>query len=158
PLISVLDQAGKINARGGPYAGLDRYEARKRIVADLSALGLLVSEKDHVLPLRRCTRCETVVEPFFSIQWFVKIQPLAARALEAVETGRVVFVPEQWKKTYFEWMRNIHDWCISRQLWWGHRIPAWYCEDGHITVARETPAACSACGKGALHQEEDVLD
>jgi valyl-tRNA synthetase len=158
PLIAILDEAGRVNANGGPYAGLDRFEARKRVLADLDARGLLISERDHVLPLRRCARCDTIVEPHFSKQWFVKIAPLAAPALEVVENGTIGFVPELWKKTYYEWMRNIHDWCISRQLWWGHRIPAWYCGNGHITVAREAPESCATCASPALRQEDDVLD
>jgi valyl-tRNA synthetase len=158
PLVSILDEQGRINANGGPYEGLDRFEARERVLADLEAQGLLIGVREHQLALRRCGRCETVVEPFYSRQWFVKIESLAKPALEAVETGAIAFVPDQWKKTYFEWMRNIHDWCISRQLWWGHRIPAWYCAAGHVTVAHETPDACAACGARPLVQDEDVLD
>ena len=158
PLVSILDEQGRINANGGPYAGLDRFEARERVLGDLEARGLLIGVRDHQLALRRCGRCETVVEPFYSKQWFVKIESLAKPALEAVETGAIAFVPDQWKKTYFEWMKNIHDWCISRQLWWGHRIPAWYCGAGHVTVARETPTVCAACGARPLVQDEDVLD
>jgi valyl-tRNA synthetase len=158
PLISVMDEGARINEKGGRYAGLDRFEARKKILADLEAQGLLVGSKEHTLPLRRCDRCDTIVEPFFSWQWFVKMESLARPALEVVRNGGVEFVPEAWKKTYYEWMTKIHDWCISRQLWWGHRIPAWYCADGHMTVARETPSACATCSKKELRQEEDVLD
>src|SRR5262245_25202019 len=158
PLISVLDEAARVNANGGRYQGLDRFEARKKILSDLEAQGLLVSSKEHTLPLRRCDRCDTIVEPYFSWQWFVRMETLAAPALEVVQSGTIRFVPEAWKKTYYEWMTKIHDWCISRQLWWGHRIPAWYCADGHLTVARETPSACGTCGKKDLRQEEDVLD
>ncbi len=158
PAITVLTEDGKISAEGGPYAGLDRFEARKKIVEDLRAAGLLVSVKDHSVALAVCDRCGTVLEPRLSTQWFVAIASLAAPALEAVEQGTIEIVPPLWKKTYYEWMRHIHDWCISRQLWWGHRIPAWYCADGHITVAREAPAACGTCGKGGLRQDEDVLD
>src|SRR5262245_25255805 len=158
PLLSVMDEAARINDKGGRYAGLERFEARKKILTDLEAQGLLLGSKEHTLPLRRCDRCDTIVEPFFSWQWFVRMSTLALPALEVVQNGRIEFVPESWKKTYYEWMTKIHDWCISRQLWWGHRIPAWYCPDGHLTVARETPTACGTCGKKDLRQEEDVLD
>jgi valyl-tRNA synthetase len=159
PSINVMDETAHINAEGGAYAGLDRYEARKRILADLEAQGLLVTAKDHVSSIGKCDRCKTVVEPRLSTQWFVKIQPLADKAIAAVEQGYIRFTPEQYAKTYFEWMRNIHDWCISRQLWWGHRIPAWHCRTcKQITVARETPAQCSHCGSADLEQEKDVLD
>ncbi len=160
--IVVMDETAHMNEAAGAYAGLDRYEARKRILADLEAQGLLFAVKDHVNAIGKCDRCKTVVEPRLSTQWFIKIQPLADKAMEAVESGAIRFTPEQYKKTYFEWMRNIHDWCISRQLWWGHRIPAWHCADcKEITVARETPAACSHCGspgRPKLTQETDVLD
>ena len=157
--IAVMDETAHMNAEAGIYAGLDRYEARKRILADLEAQGLLVGVKDHVNSIGKCDRCKTVVEPRLSMQWFIQIQPLADKAIEAVESGAIRFTPEQYKKTYFEWMRNIHDWCISRQLWWGHRIPAWHCADCRgITVARETPSACAHCGKMKLTQETDVLD
>ncbi len=157
--IAVMNETAHMNAEAGIYAGLDRYEARKRILADLEAQGLLVGIKDHVNSIGKCDRCKTVVEPRLSTQWFIRIQPLADKAIEAVESGAIHFTPEQYKKTYFEWMRNIHDWCISRQLWWGHRIPAWHCADcREITVARDTPAACSHCGSTKLTQETDVLD
>jgi valyl-tRNA synthetase len=158
--ISVIDETGHMNAAAGAaYAGLDRYEAREKILADLQAQGLLVRVKEHVHSIGKCDRCKTVVEPRLSMQWFIRIQPLADKAIEAVEAGAIRFTPEQYKKTYFEWMRNIHDWCISRQLWWGHRIPAWQCEEcGGITVARETPASCSKCGGARIEQESDVLD
>jgi valyl-tRNA synthetase len=159
PSINVMDDTGHINAEGGAYAGLDRYIARKKVVADLEAQGLLAGIKDHISNVGHCDRCKTVVEPRLSTQWFVKIQPLADRAIEAVEKGHIKFTPEQYAKTYFEWMRNIHDWCISRQLWWGHRIPAWHCSACHkITVARTEPAACAHCGSGKITQETDVLD
>src|SRR5271170_2859786 len=159
PSINVMDETAHINAEGGAYAGLDRYAARKRILADLEAQGLLGVVKDHVNSIGICDRCKTVVEPRLSTQWFVKIQPLADKAIAAVEQGYIRFTPEQYAKTYFEWMRNIHDWCISRQLWWGHRIPAWHCRTcKQITVARETPAKCSHCGSAELEQEKDVLD
>ena len=159
PSIVVMDETAHMNAEAGVYAGLDRYEARKRILADLEQQGLLVAVRDYVNSIGKCDRCKTVVEPRLSTQWFIKIQPLADKAIEAVETGAIRFMPEQYKKTYFEWMRNIHDWCISRQLWWGHRIPAWHCANcREITVARDTPAACSHCGNEKLTQETDVLD
>jgi valyl-tRNA synthetase len=159
PSIVVMDETAHMNAEAGSYAGLDRYEARKRILADLEQQGLLAGVRDHVNSIGKCDRCKTVVEPRLSTQWFIKIQPLADKAIEAVETGAIRFTPEQYKKTYFEWMRNIHDWCISRQLWWGHRIPAWHCADcREITVARETPKVCAHCGSAKLTQETDVLD
>ncbi|HVJ08287.1 MAG TPA: valine--tRNA ligase [Acidisarcina sp.] len=159
PSINVMDETGHMNSAAGDYAGLDRYEARKRILQQLEAQGLLVSVKDHVNAVGKCDRCKTVVEPRLSLQWFIKIQPLADKAIEAVEKGYIKFTPEQYSKTYFEWMRNIHDWCISRQLWWGHRIPAWHCLICHkITVARDVPTACVHCGSDTLEQETDVLD
>jgi valyl-tRNA synthetase len=159
PSINIMDDHGRINAEGGVYAGLDRYEARKKIVADLEAAGLLVGIKDHTLNVGICDRCKTTVEPRLSTQWFIKIKPLADRAIEVVEKGHIKFTPDQYKKTYLNWMENIHDWCISRQLWWGHRIPAWHCADCRkVTVARETPTACQHCKSAKLTQETDVLD
>ena len=159
PRISVMDERGLMNAEAGPYAGRDRFEARKGIVEQLTAEGLLVKTEAYQVPLGHCQRCKTVVEPRLSRQWFVKTKPLAEPAIAAVEDGRIVFVPESWSKTYFEWMRNIHDWCISRQLWWGHRIPAWTCgECQELIVAREDPERCTRCGSGRLAQEKDVLD
>src|SRR6476661_1816822 len=157
--INVMDDQARINENGGPYKGLDRYEAREKILRDLEELGLLAGIKDHTLAIGKCDRCKTIVEPRLSTQWFIKIQPLADRAIEAVEKGEIKFTPENYAKTYFEWMRNIHDWCISRQLWWGHRIPAWHCQAcSHITVARTAPAACEKCGGAKLTQDNDVLD
>jgi valyl-tRNA synthetase len=154
-----MDDQARINENGGPYKGLDRYEAREKILRDLEELGLLAGIKDHTLAIGKCDRCKTIVEPRLSTQWFIKIQPLADRAIEAVEKGEIKFTPENYAKTYFEWMRNIHDWCISRQLWWGHRIPAWHCQGcSHITVARTAPAACEKCGGNMLTQDNDVLD
>ncbi len=156
-MVSVMDEGAVMTAAAGAYAGLDRYEARKRLVADLERDGVLVRTEPHTLALGRCYRCQTPVEPYLSLQWFVKIQPLAEPAIAAVRDGRTRFVPSHWEKTYFAWMENIHDWCISRQLWWGHRIPAWYCDACDKTiVAREDPPACS-CG-GTLRQDPDVLD
>lgn len=157
--INIMDEAGHMNAEAGAYVGLDRYQARKRVLADLEAQELLVATKPHTNSVGKCDRCKTTVEPRLSTQWFLKIQPLADRAIEAVEQGHIRFTPEQYGKTYFEWMRNIHDWCISRQLWWGHRIPAWHCADCQkITVARETPTVCQHCQSTQLKQETDVLD
>jgi valyl-tRNA synthetase len=159
PKIQVIDENGVMTAAAGPYAGLDRFEARRRVLEDLEAQGALAKTEDYALNLGRCQRCKTVVEPLISTQWFVKTKPLAEKAIEAVESGRIVFIPANWSKTYFEWMYNIRDWCISRQLWWGHRIPAWHCgECREIVVAREAPAACPRCGSGRLEQDPDVLD
>ncbi len=159
PSINVMDPTGHINQQGGPYAGLDRYAARKAIVADLEAQGLLAGIRDHVHNVGHCDRCKTVVEPRLSTQWFVKIQPLADKAIQAVKEGHIRFTPEQYEKTYSNWMENIHDWCISRQLWWGHRIPAWHCAAcGHITVSRQDPTACAKCASPSITQETDVLD
>ena len=157
--IQVIGEDGVMLAAAGKYAGLDRFEARKQVLADLSALGALVKTEDYALNIGKCARCGTVVEPLVSTQWFVKTKPLAEKAIEAVETGSIVFVPANWSKTYFEWMYNIRDWCISRQLWWGHRVPAWHCRECHeIIVAREAPAACGRCGSAELEQDTDVLD
>ena len=159
PAINIMDERAVLNENAGPYAGQDRFEARERIVARLQDEGLLVKTVPHQVPLGRCQRCKTVVEPRLSAQWFVKTTPLAEPAIQAVEDGRIVFVPESWSKTYFEWMRNIRDWVISRQLWWGHRIPAWTCGAcGELVVAREEPGRCPKCGGGELVQEQDVLD
>ena len=159
PSINVMDSTGHINAEGGVYAGLDRYAARKKIVADLEEQDLLAAVKDYTNNIGHCDRCKTVVEPRLSTQWFIKIQPLADRAIEAVKSGAIRFTPEQYEKTYSNWMENIHDWCISRQLWWGHRIPAWHCAACHkITVARIDPTACTHCGSSHITQETDVLD
>jgi len=156
---SVIGEDAKITADGGPYQGLDRTEARKRILADLEAQGLLTRTQHFAHKVGHCQRCHTVVEPLLSTQWFVKIKPLADPAIAAVEQGRTEFVPSNWAKTYFEWMRNIRDWCISRQLWWGHRIPAWYCDGcGEIIVSRTDPARCPKCSSSNLRQDEDVLD
>ncbi|MFT3916790.1 MAG: valine--tRNA ligase [Anaeromyxobacteraceae bacterium] len=157
-MITVIGFDGRMTAAAGPLAGVGRFEARKQVKALLAEQGLDRGTKPHVLPLGRCQRSQTVLEPLLSDQWYVKIAPLARPAIEAVEQGKTSFVPESWTNTYMAWMRNIHDWCISRQLWWGHQIPAWYCPDGHVTVARETPSACAFCGKAELRQDQDVLD
>jgi valyl-tRNA synthetase len=159
PQINVMDERARMNANAGPYAGLDRFEARKRVLADLQEQGFLVGEKDHTLSLGKCERCGTIVEPRLSEQWFIKIKPLADRAREAVESGEITIVPENYRTIYLNWMNNIHDWCVSRQLWWGHRIPAWTCSGcKEVIVAREAPSACTKCGGAKLEQVTDVLD
>jgi valyl-tRNA synthetase len=159
PQISVIDEDAKITAAGGPYQGLDRAEARKRILADLEAQGLLTRTEPLKNNVGHCQRCHTVVEPLLSTQWFVQIKPLADPAIEAVEKGRTEFVPSNWSNTYFQWMRNIRDWCISRQLWWGHRIPAWYCDEcGEMIVSRTDIQSCPKCSSGKIRQDQDVLD
>ncbi|MGA9907789.1 MAG: valine--tRNA ligase [Candidatus Sulfotelmatobacter sp.] len=159
PQIDLMDEHAHMNQNAGGYAGLDRYEARKMVLVDLQAGGFLVAEKDYTLSLGKCDRCGTVVEPRLSEQWFIKIQPLADKAIKAVESGEITIVPENYKQIYLNWMNNIYDWCISRQLWWGHRIPAWTC-DGckEVIVAREAPANCPKCGGKKLEQVSDVLD
>jgi valyl-tRNA synthetase len=156
--ISVIGEDATITAAGGAYQGLDRFKAREKIVEDLEAQGLLVKVESLANSVGRCERCSTIVEPLLSTQWFVKIKPLAEPAIEAVETGRTRFIPPSWANTYFEWMRNIRDWCISRQLWWGHRIPAWYCPCGEIIVSKIEPKQCPKCGSTVLQQDNDVLD
>lgn len=158
PQIVVIANDGTMSADTGKYAGLDRYECRKIIVADLQGNGYLVKVDDHMHAVGHCQRCTTVVEPLVSKQWFVKMQSLAEPAIEAVTTGAIQFVPERFTKTYTNWMNNIRDWCISRQIWWGHRIPAWYCECGETIVAREEVTVCPKCGSHHLKQDEDVLD
>src|SRR5437867_3452792 len=153
-----MDQNARMNQNAGAYAGLDRFEARKRVLEDLRTQGFLVGEKDYTISLGKCDRCGTVVEPRLSTQWFIKIKPLAERATEVVENGEITIVPENYKQIYLNWMNNIHDWCISRQLWWGHRIPAWHCSCGEIIVAREAPDKCAKCGRAELKQDTDVLD
>ena len=157
--INIFDESGVVNAAGKQYEGMERFAARKQIVADLEAAGLLDRIQDHALSVGGCYRCKTVVEPFMSLQWYVKVAPLAAEALAAVKDGRTRIVPAQWENTYYDWMENIRDWCISRQIWWGHRIPAWFCDHcGAITVAKVDPSACEKCGSDEIRQETDVLD
>jgi valyl-tRNA synthetase len=165
--INVMDTTAHIDLPGSPYHGLDRYEARKKIVADLEELGLLVAVKDHNNSIGLCDRTKDVIEPRLSLQWFVAVnkapatggESIAAKAIAAVEQGHIKFTPDQYRKTYDEWMKNIYDWCISRQLWWGHRIPAWHCATcTKITVARDTPSTCEHCGSGNIAQVTDVLD
>ena len=159
PQINVMDEHAHMNENAGRFKGLDRYEARKRVLADLQEQGFLVGEKDYALSIGKCERCGTVVEPRLSEQWFIKIAPLAERAKEAVESGEITIVPDNHRTIYLNWMNNIHDWCVSRQLWWGHRIPAWTCEGcKEVIVAREAPTKCTKCGGAKLEQVPDVLD
>ena len=169
PQIDVMDERGFMNENAGAYAGLERFEAREAVLRDLRTQGLLAAEKDYVVPIGKCDRCGTIVEPRLSTQWFMAMTKpardgspsLAQRAIEVVENGSIRFTPENYRRIYLQWMTNIYDWCISRQLWWGHRIPAWYCANPkcrEIVVARETPAKCPKCGGTRLEQETDVLD
>ncbi len=158
-VIRVLDDHGVVNEFGGKYQGLDRYEARKQIVADLEEQGYLVKVEPYSHNVGTCYRCHRDVEPIISAQWFVKMQPLAEEALRVVNDGETKFVPERFTKIYTNWMENVRDWCISRQLWWGHQIPAWYCADcGHMTVSREDATCCEKCGSKSITRDEDVLD
>ena len=169
PFVKIMTGEGKMSEEAGPYSGQDRYKCRENILKDLSDLGLLADVKEHLVGLGHCYRCKTVIEPYLSKQWFVKMKPLAEEAISAVRDGRINIIPSGWKNSYFDWMENIKDWCISRQIWWGHRIPVWYCREmgneecamrSGIIVSRETPEACPYCGAGAsaLIQEEDMLD
>ena len=157
--INILNLDGTINAEGGEFEGMDRFEARKAVKARITAMGLDRGTAPHTMALPRSQRSGAPVEPMISTQWFVNMEPLAKRAVAAVEDGETRFVPKQWENTYYAWMRDIRDWCISRQLWWGHQIPAWYCGTcEHVTVEREDPSACAGCGSSDIHQDEDVLD
>ena len=158
-VIRVINDDGTINENGGKYNGMDRYECRKAIVKDLEEQGYLVKTEPYSHNVGTCYRCHNDVEPLISAQWFVKMEPLAKEAIRVVKDGTIKFVPERFTKTYTNWMENVHDWCISRQLWWGHQIPAWYCDEcGHINVSRQDPTRCEKCGCTHLTREEDVLD
>ena len=158
-VIRVLNDDGTVNENGGKYQGMDRYECRKAIVADLEAEGYLVKTEPYSHNVGTCYRCHNDVEPLISAQWFVRMKPLAEEAIRVIKDGTIRFVPERFSKTYLNWMENVHDWCISRQLWWGHQIPAWYCDEcGHINVSREDPTKCEKCGCTHLTRDEDVLD
>ncbi|MDJ0781465.1 MAG: valine--tRNA ligase [Desulfosarcinaceae bacterium] len=159
PSVKVISDDGTMSAEAGAYAGLDRFECRKKVLADLKAQGLLEKIEPIQHAVGHCYRCQTVVEPNLSKQWFVKAKPLAEKAIQAVESGQTRIIPEMWNKTYYDWMHNIRDWCISRQIWWGHRIPAWTCKScGELIVAMTVPDACQQCGSGELTRETDVLD
>ena len=159
PQINILNDDGTLNEEVGKYAGMDRYEARKLIVKDLEEQGFLVKIEDHVHNVGLHDRCSTVIEPMIKMQWFVKMEELAKPAIEVLKKGDLRFVPERFGKVYLNWLENIRDWCISRQLWWGHRIPAYYCNDcGNIDISREAPKVCSKCGSSSLRQDEDTLD
>ena len=158
-VIRVLDDNGVVNANGGPYEGMDRYECRKKVIEDLEAMGLMEKIEDYSHNVGTCYRCHNDVEPIISAQWFVKMEPLAKEAMRVVKEGEVKFVPERFSKTYLNWMENVHDWCISRQLWWGHQIPVWYCADcGKMTCTREDPDSCQHCGSKNITRDPDVLD
>ncbi|MEL7597722.1 MAG: valine--tRNA ligase, partial [Clostridiaceae bacterium] len=159
PEIVIMDKKGAIVPGYGQYSGMDRYEARKAIVKDLEEQGYLVKIKDHAHNVGTHDRCGTTIEPITSKQWYVKMKPLAEPAIDVVREGKIKFVPDRFSKIYFNWMENIQDWCISRQLWWGHRVPVWYCEDcGEIVVSVDEPTKCTKCSSASLKQDEDVLD
>jgi valyl-tRNA synthetase len=158
-MVKVIDEEGKMSAEAGPYRGLDRFACRERIVKDFESDGTLLHVEDYRHNVGHCYRCKTIIEPTLSTQWFVRAKPLAEAAIQAVEDGRTKIIPKVWEKTYFEWMNGIRDWCISRQIWWGHRIPAWYCDTcGETIVSKEEPGSCSQCGGAKFRQETDVLD
>jgi valyl-tRNA synthetase len=158
-VIVIIDESGNMNVNAGQYMGLDRFECRKQLERDLEEQGFLVDKTHYRVPVGKCYRCKTTIEPYLSKQWFVKTRPLAEEAIRAVQDGRTRIIPKQWEKVYYEWMNNIRDWCISRQIWWGHRIPAWYCDDCEEVIVSETePKQCTNCKSGNLRQETDVLD
>src|SRR5512133_604474 len=158
-MISIMDESAHINENGGPYAGMDRFDCRKKIWEDMRAAGLVIKEQPYTLNVPRSERGGEIIEPMISTQWFLHVKPLADKALEAVRSGRTRIVPDHFTKVFYNWLENIRDWCISRQLWWGHRIPVWYCDDcGETIVTREDPTKCPKCGDTHLRQEEDVLD
>ncbi|MEA2102201.1 MAG: valine--tRNA ligase [Thermodesulfobacteriota bacterium] len=157
--IVIMDTSGVMNENAGPYKGMDRFECRRVLEHDLDAGGFLVDKTQYTVPVGHCYRCKSAIEPYLSKQWFVRVKPMAEDAIMAVKEGKTRILPAQWEKTYFEWMNNIRDWCISRQIWWGHRIPAWFCDEcGEITVAQADPKVCAHCGSANIHQDSDVLD
>ncbi|MEX1043216.1 MAG: class I tRNA ligase family protein, partial [Acidimicrobiia bacterium] len=156
--IVILDLQAVVNDNGGRFAGMDRFDARDAVVAALEDEGFLVAVEEHRHSVGHCYRCDSVVEPYLSDQWFVAVTELAKPAIAAVKDGSNVFIPKRWENTYFHWMENLRDWTISRQIWWGHRIPAWYCPDGHITVGKTDPDSCGTCGRSDIVQDPDVLD
>ena len=159
PSVVVIGEDGKMTAEAGKYEGLDRFDCRKAVLRDLADAGLVSGEQEHVHAVARCQRCDTIIEPLFSKQWFVKMKPLAQPAIEAVRSGKIKVHPPRWEKVYYEWMENIRDWCISRQIWWGHRIPAWYCDDcGETVVSKDEVTECPKCKCTGLSRDEDVLD
>ena len=159
PLVRIMDDKGFINENGGKYAGMDRYEARKQIIEDLKEINLLEKIEEHKHNVGTCQRCAPVVEPVISKQWFVKMKPLAEPAIKVVREGKTKFIPDRFAKIYFNWMENIQDWCISRQLWWGHRIPAYYCQKcGEVVVAKAMPEKCPKCSHDKFEQDQDTLD
>jgi valyl-tRNA synthetase len=159
PLVNVMDESGTMNQNAGPYEGLDRFICRTKLLEDLDEQGLLEKVEKHTYALGRCYRCSTIVEPRLSLQWFVKMKPLAEPALKAVVEGKIKFHPKRWTKVYINWMENVRDWCISRQIWWGHRMPVWYCEGcGEVIASRDEPQGCPKCSGSALKQDNDVLD
>ncbi|HVM41407.1 MAG TPA: valine--tRNA ligase, partial [Acidimicrobiia bacterium] len=158
PAVDIFTDEAVVNDNGGRFAGLDRFEARRAVKEALAEEGALEGVDTHTHAVGHCYRCRTVVEPKLSLQWFVKVGPLAGPAIDAVRDDRTQFVPERWEKLYFDWLENLRDWCISRQIWWGHRIPAWYCPDGHVIVSVDDPSECAECGAGELRQDDDVLD
>jgi valyl-tRNA synthetase len=158
-IIVIIDESGLMSQNTGPYKGMDRFECRKQLEIDLQEQGYLVDKTPYKVPVGKCYRCKTVIEPYLSKQWFVRTKPLAEKAIDAVKTGGTRIIPQQWEKTYYEWMNNIREWCISRQIWWGHRIPAWFCDDcGEIIVSTADPEKCTACSSSNIRQETDVLD
>jgi valyl-tRNA synthetase len=158
-IISVLDTNAQVNENGGPYQGQDRFECRKNLWEDMLAAGLVIKEEDYMLNIPRSQRGGEIIEPMISDQWFLRMEPLAKPALQAVRSGQIQIVPEHFTKVYYNWLENIQDWCISRQLWWGHRIPVWYCKECmKVTVSRIDPTACGNCGSTNIEQDPDVLD